>query len=44
MTSIVPLVAKQGEEILGMPGMETLIWTERMVSALVNGVEGGKMV
>jgi RNA-directed DNA polymerase len=40
--STVPLKAKQGAEIPGIPGMEASIWTERMVSALVNGVEGGK--
>ena len=25
-----------------IPGVEASIWTERMVTALVNGVEGGK--
>jgi hypothetical protein len=40
--STVPNGAKQGAETLGIPGVEALIWTERMVSALVNGVEGGK--
>lgn len=40
--STVPEGAKQGAEIRDKPWMETLIWTERMVSALVNGVRGGK--
>ena len=40
--STVPVKAKQGAEVLGIPGVEASIWTERMVSALVNGVEGGK--
>lgn len=40
--STVPERAKQGAEIPGIAGMEATIWTERMVSALVNGVEGGK--
>jgi RNA-directed DNA polymerase len=40
--SRVPVKAKQGAEIPGTPGVEASIWTERMVSALVNGVEGGK--
>ena len=38
----VPDGAKQGAEARGVPGVEASIWTERMVSALVNGVEGGK--
>ena len=38
----VPNGAKQGAETHGIPGVEASIWTERMVSALVNGVEGGK--
>ena len=38
----VPQGAKQGAEVPGWPGVEASIWTERMVSALVNGVEGGK--
>lgn len=38
----VPNGAKQGAEAAGIPGVEASIWTERMVSALVNGVEGGK--
>lgn len=42
MTSTVPQRAKQGEEIPAIGGMETSIWTERMVSALVNGVKGGQ--
>lgn len=40
--STVPEWAKQGAETHGIPGVEALIWTDRMVSALVNGVEGGK--
>lgn len=38
--SAVPRVAKQGTEAFGIPGVESSIWTERMVLALVNGVEG----
>ncbi|ATG90988.1 group II intron reverse transcriptase/maturase [Methylomonas koyamae] len=33
---------KQGTETAGIPGVEAAIWTDRMVSALVNGVEGHK--
>ena len=33
---------KQGTEATGIPGVEAAIWTDRMVSALVNGVEGRK--
>jgi RNA-directed DNA polymerase len=41
--STVPQGAKQDADTLGdMPKVEASIWTERMVSALVNGVEGGK--
>ena len=40
--STVPIMAKQEAEAQGIPGVEAAIWTERMVSALVNGVEGGK--
>ena len=40
--STVPVKAKQGAEVRGIPGAEASIWTERMVSVLVNGVEGGK--
>ena len=40
--STVPVKAKQGAETAGIPGVDASIWTERMVSALVNGVEGGK--
>jgi RNA-directed DNA polymerase len=40
--STVPIMAKQEAEAHGIPGVEAAIWTERMVSALVNGVEGGK--
>jgi RNA-directed DNA polymerase len=35
-------MAKQEAEAQGIPGVEAAIWTERRVSALVNGVEGGK--
>ena len=43
MTPTVPPGAKQGEDVRRQfPWMETSIWTERMASALVNGVEGGK--
>ena len=40
--STVPSRAKQDAEAPGIPGVEPSIWTERMVLALVNGVEGGK--
>ena len=41
--STVPQGAKQDADIRGgEPRVEASIWTERMVSALVNGVEGGK--
>jgi len=40
--STVPNGATQGAEAHRIPGVEASIWTERMVSALVNGVEGGK--
>lgn len=40
--STVPVKAKQGAETHGIPGVEASIWTERMVAALVNGVEGGQ--
>ena len=41
--STVPVGAKQGAETGGdWSWVEASIWTERMVSALVNGVEGGK--
>jgi RNA-directed DNA polymerase len=40
--SRVPGGAKQGAEARALPWAEASIWTERMVSALVNGVEGGK--
>jgi len=39
---IVPAGAKQGAEAPGWPGVEASIWTERMVSAPVDGVEGGR--
>lgn len=35
-------LTKQGTEAREIPGVEAAIWTERMVSALVNGVEGRK--
>ena len=38
----VPPWATQGAKTPLMVGVEAAIWTERMVSALVNGVEGGK--
>jgi len=40
----VPATAKQGTEALGREWwwVEASVWTERMVSALVNGVKGGK--
>ena len=40
----VPGTAKQGTDALDPPRgwAEASIWTERMVSALVNGVKGGK--
>ena len=38
----VPKGAIRGAEAHEIPGVEAAIWTERMVSALVNGVEGGK--
>lgn len=42
----VPETAKQGAEAQGqnlpdLSWVEAVIWTERMVSALVNGVKGG---
>jgi RNA-directed DNA polymerase len=40
--STVPKVAKREAEAHGIPGVAAAIWTERRVSALVNGVEGGK--
>jgi RNA-directed DNA polymerase len=42
--SAVPETAKQGTDALDPPRgwAEASIWTERMVSALVNGVKGGK--
>jgi RNA-directed DNA polymerase len=40
--STVPSGAKQGAETDEWSWVEASIWTERMVSALVNGVEGGK--
>jgi RNA-directed DNA polymerase len=40
--STVPTMAQQEAETHGIPGVEAAIWTERRVSALVNGVEGGQ--
>lgn len=39
--SRVPAGAKHDVETAGIPEVEATIWTNRMVSALVNGVEGG---
>jgi RNA-directed DNA polymerase len=43
---VVPARAKQGADTEGVavrrPKVEALVWTERMVSALVNGVKGGR--
>jgi RNA-directed DNA polymerase len=44
-TPVVPAGATQGGEILKDTNnnwMEACVWTERMVSALVNGVKGGR--
>jgi RNA-directed DNA polymerase len=38
----VPQTAKQGAEAHALAWVEASVWTERMVSALVNGVKGGK--
>jgi RNA-directed DNA polymerase len=38
----VPQTAKQGAEARDWSWVEASVWTERMVSALVNGVKGGK--
>jgi RNA-directed DNA polymerase len=38
----VPEGAKQGAEAPAIAGVEAAIWTERRVSALVNGVAGGQ--
>lgn len=38
----VPLAAKQGAEARDFGWVEASIWTERMISALVNGVKGGR--
>jgi RNA-directed DNA polymerase len=44
--SVVPARAKQGADTGGIPKgspkVEASVWTERMVSALVNGVKGGR--
>jgi hypothetical protein len=39
--SSVPETAKQGAEARDWSWVEASVWTERMVSALVNGVKGG---
>src|SRR5262249_54266656 len=38
----VPLRAKQGAEARDWSWVEASVWTDRMVSALVNGVKGGR--
>src|SRR5215813_11643609 len=38
----VPLRAKQGAEARDWSWVEASIWTDRMISALVNGVKGGR--
>ena len=40
--SAVPARATQGAEVRKDTWMEASVWTERMVSALVNGVKGGR--
>ena len=40
--SSVPGMAKQGAEARDWSWVESSVWTERMVSALVNGVKGGR--
>lgn len=40
--SIVPARAKQGAEARDWWWVEASVWTDRMVSALVNGVKGGR--
>src|SRR3954470_12603222 len=40
--SVVPARATQGAEAHKDTWMEASVWTERMVSALVNGVKGGR--
>lgn len=40
--SIVPCGAKQGADTCDWSWVEASVWTERMVSALDNGVKGGK--
>ena len=42
---LVPKTAKQGEEAYNSSGfewVEAVVWTKRMLAALVNGVKGGK--
>src|SRR5437660_10515078 len=38
----VPVKAKQGAEARDWSWVEASVWTDRMVSALVNGVKGGR--
>jgi hypothetical protein len=38
----VPAKATQGAEARDWSWVEDTVWTERMVSALVNGVKGGR--
>ena len=40
--SIVPARATQGAEARNWTWVEASIWTDRMVTALVNGVKGGR--
>src|ERR1700681_17266 len=40
--SAVPARATQGAEARNWSWVEASVWTERMLSALVNGVKGGK--
>ena len=42
IASTVPARAKQGAEARDWSWVEASVWTERMVSALVNGVKGGR--
>src|SRR5438105_4285657 len=39
----VPVKAKQGAEARDWTWVEGSVWTDRMVSALVNGVKGGRL-
>lgn len=42
IASSVPARAKQGADVPDLSWAEATVWTDRMVSALVNGVKGGK--